>query len=84
MLTQLHSTFAFQRPRECDLSEPGMQKSGSFPEGASWVTAPCSGARQMLQLHIPIFKQEKLKQYKERVLDFCGNFQVKPGCSSQY
>lgn len=34
----------------------------SFPEQTSWDTAPRSGATRMLQLHIPTFKQEKLKQ----------------------
>lgn len=57
-----HSTCASQRPRQHQLWAPGRQKSGSFPEQTSWDTAPCSGATRMLQLHIPIFKQEKLKQ----------------------
>lgn len=56
------STCASQRPRQHHLWAPGRQKSGSLPEQTSWDTAPRSGATRVLQLHIPIFKQEKLKQ----------------------
>lgn len=75
--------FCFPEAKECDPLAPGRQKMGSFPDEPPGLTAPRSGATRMLRLHVPIFKQEKIK-IKECVLDLYDNFQVTPGCSSQY